>query len=134
MRSAIMILGCTALLGVSSPLLAQAPKAMPQGAPAMGTPGGPPGGVVAPGQKKPLPAAKGDRWTRLLNAAGVMAREGMEVGRISATERKQIDDYIAGLQRFIAGARQGGVTEAEEDQVDNGVASMFRQIALYIAN
>jgi gamma-glutamyltranspeptidase len=69
------------------------------------------------------------RWNNLFQAAAVLAHEGMEVHRISAAEKKQIDDFIAQTKAFITKAKDGGISEAEEDGVDNGIAQLFAMIA-----
>jgi hypothetical protein len=132
MRTIFYVLACALL---ASPALAQTVKPQPlppSGAPQQDLKTG--RGPIAPGQKKPLLKTKDERWNRLLTAAATIAREGVDVGRINAQERKQIDDYVAEARKFIAGSRQGGITEAEEDQIDSNIAGMYRAIAGYMTN
>ena len=78
---------------------------------------------------KPMAPTAEQRWGRLLQAAGILAQEGTEFGRINPVEKKQIDDFIGQTRQFIVQKKQGGITEAEEDSIDNNFAQMYAMIA-----
>src|SRR3989442_788436 len=86
-------------------------------------------------QTKPAPAklavhpAAEARWNKLFQAAAVLAHEGMEVRRITAAEKKQIDDFVGQTRQFIAKAKVGGITEAEEDGIDTNMAQLYAMLA-----
>ncbi len=95
------------------------PAAAPAAAPAA------PAAPAAQAKPRALAPAIEARWDRLFKAAKVLAHEGMEMGRITVAEQKQIDDYIANAALVIAKAKQGGIGEAEEGQIDGAVAALY---------
>ncbi len=94
-------------------------------------PAKPPAAAAAP---KAVDTGAETRWNNLFQAAAVLAHEGMEVRRITAAERKQIDDFIAQMKAFITKAKQGGISEAEEDGIDNGIAQLYAMIAKHMSD
>ena len=78
---------------------------------------------------RPLAPTSEARWNKLLQAASVLGHEGTEFGRINPQEKKQIDDFIGQTRQFIAKARQGGISEAEEESIDNNLTQMYAMIA-----
>ncbi len=88
-----------------------------------------PAAPAKPAAAKPLHPANETRWNNLFQAAAVLTHEGMEVHRITAAEKKQIDDYIAQMKAIVAKAKTGGISEAEEDGIDNGLAALFAMVA-----
>jgi len=71
------------------------------------------------------------RWLTMLTTMAVLSHEGTEVKRINAAEKKQIDDTITKVRQQITAAKSsGGISEAEEDQIDNAIADEMAKIAL----
>jgi hypothetical protein len=114
-RSAVL---AVAVLSFVAPEAAQA-QAKPAPAPAKST------------AKKPTKATNEQRWASMLNSMAVLCQEGTEVKRITPAEKKTIDDNIAKVKAQIAAARQGGISEAEEDQIDNLIADDMAKIAVF---
>ena len=90
--------------------------------------------MATPVVAKAVHPASEARWNNLFQAAAVLAHEGMEVRRITAAEKKQIDDFIAQNKAYIAKAKQGGISEAEEDGIDNGIAQLYAMIAKHMSD
>jgi len=81
--------------------------------------------------KKPHKPANEQRWDSMLNTVAVLTREGVEVKRITADEKKQIDSTTAKVKAQIAAAKTGGISEAEEDAIDNAIADEMEKIAKF---
>ena len=103
----------------------------------------PPAQAPAQAQQKPAaqtPAARAlhpsaeVRWNKLSAAAAVLTHEGAEVGRITAAGKKQIDDNLAQIGQLIAKAKQGGISEAEEDTIDNAYSGVYAMLAKNISD
>jgi tellurite resistance protein len=84
--------------------------------------------------KKPMTQTAEARWNSMLQSAGLLSREGTETRRITPQEAQVINTEISRINAAIAGARQGGVSEAEEDQIDNAIATLFDRFAGYMAD
>lgn len=81
--------------------------------------------------KKPHKPTNEDRWNSMINSMVVLTQEGIEVKRITPAEKKVIDDNIVKVKAQIAAAKQGGISEVEEDQIDNLIADDMAKIAAF---
>ncbi len=69
------------------------------------------------------------RWTSMLASMAVLAHEGAEVKRITPAEKTQIDGTITKVKAQIAAAKKDGISEVEEDAIDNAIANEMTVIA-----
>jgi hypothetical protein len=74
------------------------------------------------------------RWATTFNAIHTLAVEGREVNRISVAEYNQLRDAVNGAKKYIDEKGKGGLTEADEDQVDNLLAQLITRVATYMSD
>lgn len=79
--------------------------------------------------KKPVKATNETRWTSMLASAATLAQEGVEIKRIDAKEKAAIDAFMNKIRTQIASAKADGVTEAEEDAIDQLISDVVMGIA-----
>ena len=84
--------------------------------------------------KKPHKPTNEARWTSMLNSMAVLNQEGAEVRRIDPAEHKQIADTIAKIRGQIQAAKAGGISEAEEDAIDNAIADEMLKISAFMSD
>ena len=116
-RSAVLAI---AVLAFVLPDAAQAQAQPPKPAPAVQ-----PKSTV---KKAPAPTNEA-RWESMLNSMAVLAQEGSEVKRITPQEKAQIDGTITKVRAQINAAKAGGISEVEEDAIDNAIAAEMTVIA-----
>ena len=84
--------------------------------------------------KAPLKPVGEARWYSMLNSMAVLNQEGMEVRRIDPNEHKQIASTIAKIRSEIAAAKQGGISEVEEDAIDGAIADGMVAISKFMSD
>lgn len=84
--------------------------------------------------KKPIPNKNEVRWNSMIASMNTLAQEGAEVKRILPAEKVQIDAFIVKLRQQIAAAKQGGLSEVEEEQIDGAIADEMVKIAQFMTD
>ncbi len=87
-----------------------------------------------PPAKKVVNPVNEQRWASMIESMSILAQEGNEVKRIDVKEKQQIDAWIAAAKKKIADVKQGGITEAEEDAIDDGIANEMVRIAQFFSD
>jgi hypothetical protein len=120
MQNLIRSVAVAAALSIAVPFAAQAQT--PAAAPPKST------------AKKPVKNVNETRWASMLASMNTLATEGAEVKRITPAEKKQVDDFIAKTRGQITAAKQGGLSEVEEEQIDGAIADEMVKIAQFMTD
>ena len=84
--------------------------------------------------KKPMRPAAEARWASMLQSALTLSHEGGEVRRITPPEAQNLAATVQKVRGDIAKAKQGGLSEADEDAIDNEIADLMLKVAGFMSD